>query len=154
MPGLGSGGAGTPDESLDGDPVADEELEEVAGTWPNLLTRLSTFLGRSSDSVDEPLRMDEARCGVGGGPRLAEPVDEAEGDLLTGEPDEGGGGKSPAAEPSGGGGGNSGDWGATPPPGCHLGLALTAGGDCGPPNLGPSVEPDAGREGWAAFPGN
>lgn len=59
MPGLGSG-AGSADESLDGEPVTDEELEEVCGTWPNLLTKLSTFLGFSSDSVDEPLRMDEA----------------------------------------------------------------------------------------------
>lgn len=62
-----------------------------------------------------------------------DPVDEVEGDFLMGEPvfeedEEGGGGKSPR-ELSGGGGGNSGDCGATTPPGCHFGLAFTAGGD-------------------------
>lgn len=38
------------EESFEGDPVADEELDEfpVWGACPNLLTRLSTFLGRSS----------------------------------------------------------------------------------------------------------
>lgn len=60
-----------------------------------------------------------------------DPVDEVEGDFFMGEPvleEGGGGGKSPR-ELSGGGGGNSGDGGATTPPGCHFGLALTAGGD-------------------------
>lgn len=59
-----------------------------------------------------------------------DPVDVAEGDFFMGEPvlEEGGGGKSPT-ELSGGGGGNSGDCAATTPPGCHFGLALTAGGD-------------------------
>lgn len=75
--------------------------------------------------------MEEALCGAGGGPRLVDPVDEAEGDFFMGEPvlEEdamGGGGKS-SAELSGGGGGNSGDCGA--PPGCHFGFDLTAGGD-------------------------
>lgn len=99
-----------------------------------MLTRLSTFFGLSSwASPDELDRMEEALCGVGGGPRLVEPVDEVEGDFFMGEPvleedEEGGGGKSPS-ELSGGGGGNSGDCGATTPPGCHFGLALTAGGD-------------------------
>lgn len=32
---------------------------------------------------------------------------------------------------SGGGGGNSGDCSCWPPPGCHLGLVLTAGGERG-----------------------
>lgn len=76
-----------------------------------------------------------------------DPVEEAEGDLFMGDPDleedeDGGGGNS-----SGGGGGNSGDCGATAPPGCHFGLALTAGGDWGAPSL------DASAEG-ATFPGN
>lgn len=59
-----------------------------------------------------------------------DPVDEVEGDFFMGEPvlEEGGGRKSPW-ELSGGGGGNSGDCGATMPPGCHFGLALTVGGD-------------------------
>lgn len=54
--------------------------------------------------------MEEALWGVGGGPLLVDPVEEVEGDFLTGEPvlEEGGGGKSPR-ELSGGGGGNSGD---------------------------------------------
>lgn len=86
-----------------------------------------------------------------------DPVDEVEGDFFIGEPvleeDDGGGGKSPR-ELSGGGGGNSGDCGATMPPGCHFGLALTAGGDCGAVNLDPSMELEAGREEGAAFPGN
>lgn len=74
-----------------------------------------------------------------------DPVDDVDGDFLIGEPileedEEGGGGKSPR-ELSGGGGGNSGDCGATTPPICHFGLALTAGGDCG-------------AEGLEAFPGN
>lgn len=123
------------EESFEGDPVTDEELDEVpgCGAWPNLLTRLSTFFGLSSwVSPDELDRMEEALCGVGGGPRLVDPVDEVEGDFFMGEPvledEEGGGGKSPR-ELSGGGGGNSGDCGATTPPGCHFGLALTAGGD-------------------------
>lgn len=89
---------------------------------------------------------------------MVDPVDEVEGDFLMGEPglaedDEGGGGKSPA-EPSRGGGGNSGDCGATATPGCHLGLALTAGGDWGVLNLDPSMELEADREGDVAFPGN
>lgn len=75
--------------------------------------------------------MEEALCGVGGGPRLVDPVDEVEGDFFMGEPvleeaEPGGGGKS-SSELSGGGGGNSGDCG--PPPGCHFGLDLTAGGE-------------------------
>lgn len=78
--------------------------------------------------------MEEALCGAGGGPRLADPVEEVEGDFLMGEPDleeeDGGGGKSPK-ELSGGGGGNSGDCGTAAPPICHFGLALTAGGDWG-----------------------
>lgn len=56
-----------------------------------------------------------------------EPVKEEEGDFLIGDPvfeEEREGGKL-----SGGGGGNSGDCGGTTPPGCHFGLALTAGGD-------------------------
>lgn len=77
--------------------------------------------------------MEEALCGAGGGPRFVDPVDEEDGDFFIGEPvllaaEEGGGGNSPI-EFSGGGGGNSGDCGATTPPGCHFGLALTAGGD-------------------------
>lgn len=74
---------------------------------------------------------------------MMEPVDEEEGDFFMGDPDldEGGGGKS-AAELSGGGGGNSGDCGATTPPGCHFGLALTAGTE------GAALEEEA------AFPGN
>lgn len=44
--------------------------------------------------------MEEALCGVGGGPRLVDPVDEVEGDFFMGDPvleddDKGGGGKSP-----------------------------------------------------------
>lgn len=102
--------------------------------------------------------MEEALCGVGGGPRLVDPVDELEGDFFMGEPDlveddAGGGGKSPM-EVSGGGGGNSGDCGATMPPGCHFGLALTAGGDSGALNFDPSMELEAGREVGAEFPGN
>lgn len=125
-----------------------------------MLTRLSTFFGFSSWlSLGEPVRMEEALCGVGGGPRLEEePVDELEGDFLIGEPvleeeeeEPGGGGKS-STELSGGGGGNSGDCGA--PPGCHFGLDLTAGGDWGALNLEPSMELEAGREQGAAFPGN
>lgn len=80
-----------------------------------MLTRLSTFFGLSSwVSLPELDRMEEALCGVGGGPRLVEPVEEVEGDFFMGEPvleedePEGGGGKS-ARELSGGGGGNSGD---------------------------------------------
>lgn len=97
-----------------------------------MLTRLSTFFGLSSWVSPELDRMEEALCGVGGGPRLVLPVDEVDADFFIGDPvldeDEvGGGGKSPR-ELSGGGGGNSGDCGATPP-GCHFGLALTAGGD-------------------------
>lgn len=133
MPGLGSGAAA--EDSFDGDPVTDEELDEVpvCGAWPNLLTRLSTFFGLSSWVSPELPRMEEALCGVGGGPLLLDPVDEVEGDFFMGEPvfeeDEvGGGGKSPR-EVSTGGGGNSGDCGAMTPPGCHFGLALTAGGD-------------------------
>lgn len=77
--------------------------------------------------------MEEALCGAGGGPRFVDPVDEEEGDFFMGEPvleedEEEGRFKSPM-ELSGGGGGNSGDCGATTPPGCHFGLALTAGGD-------------------------
>lgn len=77
--------------------------------------------------------MEEALCGVGGGPRLVDPVDDVEGDFFMGEPvleedEEEGREKSPR-ELSGGGGGNSGDCGATIPPGCHFGLAFTAGGD-------------------------
>lgn len=74
-----------------------------------MLTSASTFLGRSSCTSP---RMEEALCGVGGGPRFVDPVDEVEGDFLMGEPvfeeEEGGGGNSPR-ELSGGGGGNSGD---------------------------------------------
>lgn len=97
-----------------------------------MLTRLSTFFGLSSwVSLDELDRIDEALCGAGGGPRLVDPVDEVEGDFFMGEPileedEEGGGGKSPME--LSGGGGNSGDCAITPP-GCHLGLAFTAGGD-------------------------
>lgn len=95
-----------------------------------MLTRLSTFFGLSSWVSPELDRMEEALCGAGGGPRFMDPVDVAEGDFFMGEPvlEEGGGGKSPT-ELSGGGGGNSGDCAATTPPGCHFGLALTAGGD-------------------------
>lgn len=120
-----------------------------------MLTRLSTVLDLSSwISPDELDRIEEALCGVGGGPRLEDPVDEVEGDFFMGETvlvddeEEGGGGNSPK-EPSGGGGGNSGDCGATTPPGCHFGLALTAGGDCGAANFDPSV-----LELGAEFPGN
>lgn len=100
--------------------------------------------------------MEEALCGVGGGPRLVDPVDELEGDFFIGElvleeEELGGGGKS-STELSGGGGGNSGDCGA--PPGCHFGFDLTAGGDWGALNLEPSMELEAGREQGAEFPGN
>lgn len=100
--------------------------------------------------------MEEALCGVGGGPRLVEPVDELEGDFFIGEPvleeqEMGGRGKS-STELSGGGGGNSGDCGA--PPGCHFGLDLTAGGDWGALNFEPSMEVEAGRGQGAEFPGN
>lgn len=96
--------------------------------------------------------MLEFLCGVGGGflpPKLKEP----EGDLLTGDPrfpggrgggggvgpvtgagGGGGGGGGGAGKPgllSGGGGGNSGDCSCWPPPGCHFGLVLTAGGERG-----------------------
>lgn len=124
FPGLGSGAAR---ESLEGEHVAEEELDGVpeGGAWPNMLTRLSTFLGLSSGAS----RMEEALCGAGGGPRLVEPMEEVDGDFLMGEPvlKEAGGGSS-VSELSGGGGGNSGDCGATTPPGCHFGLAFTAGG--------------------------
>lgn len=98
-----------------------------------MLTRLSTFFGLSSWVSPELERMEEALWGVGGGPRFVDPVEEVEGDFFMGEPvldedEEGGGGNSPRVL-SGGGGGNSGDCGATTPPGCHFGLALTAGGD-------------------------
>lgn len=86
-----------------------------------------------------------------------EPVEEVEGDFLMGEPvleEEGGGGGKSARELSGGGGGNSGDCGATPPPSCHFGLALTAGGDWGAGNLEPSVGLDRGREEGEELPGN
>lgn len=107
--------------------------------------------------------MLELRWGAGGGPRFpmepVEEVEEEEGDFLMGEPilvegreeggeDWGGGGKSRLL--SGGGGGNSGDWGATCPPGCHFGLALTAGGDWGGGNLEPSAELEEAME----APGN
>lgn len=104
--------------------------------------------------------MLEFLCGAGGGflvPKLEDPV----GDLRKGEPmfpggRGGGGGVGPvtgarggggggggggaggaaaaAGKPtllSGGGGGNSGDCSCWPPPGCHLGLVLTAGGERG-----------------------
>lgn len=124
-----------------------------------MLTRLSTFFGFSSwVSLDEPLRMEEALCGVGGGPRLVDPVDKVEGDFFMGEPvleedQDGGGGKSPM-ELSGGGGGNSGDCEATTPPRCHFGLALIAGGDCGAINIVPSIEVEVGRVEDVEFPGN
>lgn len=53
MPGLG--GAEEKEESLEGDPSVEEEEGAV---WANRLTRLSTFLGRSSR---ESARMEEAR---------------------------------------------------------------------------------------------
>lgn len=113
-----------------------------------MLTRLSTFFGRSSwASPDKLHRMDEALWGAGG-PRLLDAAD-----ALGGRPEDRGGGNS-AMELSHGGGGNSGDGGATAPPGCHFGLALTAGGDCGAANFDPSVELEAGREEGAEFPGN
>lgn len=94
--------------------------------------------------------MLEFLCGVGGGllpPKLKEP----EGDLFIGEPrfpggrgggggigavtgaggGGGGGGAGNSALLSRGGGGNSGDCSCGPPPGCHLGLVLTAGGERG-----------------------
>lgn len=82
-------------------------------------------MGLSSSPEFE--RIDEALCGVGGGPRLLDPVEEEDGDFFIGDPVfdellEAEGGKL-----SFGGGGNSGD--CTSPPGCHFGLALTAGGD-------------------------
>lgn len=81
-------------------------------------------------------------------------MDEEEGDLFMGElvledeEEEGGGGNSPR-ELLVGGGGNSGDCGATTLPGCHFGLALTAGGDRGAAILDPSM-----LELGAGFPGN
>lgn len=102
--------------------------------------------------------MEEALCGVGGGPLLVDPVDEVEGDFFMGEPvfeDDGeGGGGIFSRELAGGGGGKSGDCGGTIPPGCHFGLALTAGGDWGAVNLDPSMELEADREEGADFPGN
>lgn len=95
--------------------------------------------------------MDEALCGVGGGPRLVDPVEEEDGDFLIGDPvfdellEEGG-------KLSFGGGGNSGD--CTTPPGCHFGLALTAGGDWGALDFDPSVELGTGREEGGELPGN
>lgn len=98
--------------------------------------------------------MLEFLCGVGGGflpPKLEEP----EGDVFMGEPrfpggrgggggvapvtgagaggggGGGGGGAGNPALPSGGGGGKSGDCSCGPPPGCHFGLVLTAGGERG-----------------------
>lgn len=89
--------------------------------------------------------MLELRCGVGGGffpPEPVEEFDDVDGDFLIGDPDlpegceaggglgAGGGGNSRVL--SGGGGGNSGDCGCACPPGCHLGLFFTTGGDMGP----------------------
>lgn len=94
--------------------------------------------------------MLEFLCGVGGG-FLPAKLEEPEGDLFVGEPrfpggrgggggvgpvtgaGGGGGGGGGAGKPvllSGGGGGNSGDC-SWPPPGCHFGLVLTAGGERG-----------------------
>lgn len=94
---------------------------------------------------------------------------EPEGDLLVGEPrlpggrgggggvgpvtgaGGGGGGGGGAGKPvllSGGGGGNSGDCTCWPPPGCHFGLVLTAGGERGA--LGLSARPAV----WDEAPGN
>lgn len=157
---------------MDGEPEeeAEDEPQDDRPGWPNLLTRLSTFLGLSSwDSPEELDLMLELRWGVGGGPlpslpiEVFEHVEEEEGDFLMGEPildcreeggefcvDCGGGGKSRLL--SGGGGGNSGDWGAaTCPPGCHRGFALTAGGDWGGGNLEP---PSTELEGVREAPGN
>lgn len=141
FPGLGgaTGGAGV---SLLGDP------EGSAGD-ANLLTRLSTegLLGSgcSAQLLDFML---ELRCGVGGGffpPGLdvlpaflpGDPLLSGAGAAVgvagggggagTGAGD-GGGGNTKLL--SGGGGGKSGD-AAGMELGCHLGLAFTAGGDCG-----------------------
>lgn len=115
-----------------------------------MLTRSSTFFD-SWNSTEELDFILEFRCGVGGGlltEELVERLEEVEGDFFMGDPilEEGGlgsggrgggGGKSRLL--SGGGGGNSGDWGCTCPPGCHLGLVFTTGGDMG--LLGPSRVP-------------
>lgn len=95
--------------------------------------------------------MLEFLCGVGGGffiPKQEGPV----GDFFKGEPRPpggrgggggvgpvmgaggGGGGGGGAGKPvlvSGGGGGKSEDCDCWPPPGCHFGLAFTAGGERG-----------------------
>lgn len=92
--------------------------------------------------------MDDALCGVGGGPRLVDPVEEEEGDFFIGDPVF----EELLDAVSFGGGGNSGD--CTTPPGCHFGLALTAGGDWGALDLDPSVEVDIGRVDGGEFPGN
>lgn len=125
--------------------MVEEELDKVpvGGACPNMLTRLSTFLGLSSGAS----LMEEALCGAGGGPRLVEPIEEVEGDFLMGEAVlEEEGGENSVSELSGGGGGNSGDCGATTPPGCHFGFALTAGGLWGVELLEEGTEEE--------FPGN
>lgn len=116
------------------------------------MTKLSTFFGLSSwISPDKLGRIEEALCGVGGGPRLV----ELEGVLFMGkvvledDDDVGAGGKSDR-ELSGGGGGNC---GGKTSPGCHFALVFTAGGDVGAGNLDPSMQLDAGRGERAEFPG-
>lgn len=141
FPGLG-GAAGGGGASLLGDPEG-----SVGGA--NLLTRLSTEGLLGSGGAAPPLDfMLELRCGVGGGffaPGLAVLPAFLPGDpLLSGAGagavgvaggggvggGGGGGGGGNTRLLSGGGGGKSGE-GAGTGLGCHLGLAFTAGGDCG-----------------------
>lgn len=134
FPGLG-GAAGGGGVSLLGDP------ESAGGA--NLLTRLSTE-GRlgSGCSAQLPDLMLELRCGVGGGffpPGLdillgflpGDPLLSGTGEVMVGAwAGAGGGGGGNTRLLSGGGGGKSGE-GTGIELGCHLGLAFTAGGDCG-----------------------
>lgn len=151
FPGLG-GAAGGGGVSLLGDP------EGSAGA-ANLLTRLSTEgLWGSGGAF-----MLEFRCGVGGGflpPGLAvlpaffpgDPlrsgaaaVGVAGGGGVGGGGVGGGGGGGKTRLLSGGGGGKSGEGtGMGLGLGCHLGLAFTAGGDCG------ATCAVTGFEGWAS----
>lgn len=140
FPGLG-GAAGGGAVSLLGDP------EGSAGA-ANLLTRLSTegLLGSGCSAQALDLML-EFRCGVGGGffpPGLDVLTLFLPGEALLSGPGEavgvagggggagagGGGGGGNTRQLSGGGGGKSGE-GAGMELGCHLGLAFTAGGDCG-----------------------
>lgn len=159
------GAAGGDGVSLLGDP------EGSAGA-ANLLTRLSTegLLGSGCSAQLLDLML-ELRCGVGGGffpPGLEVLLVFLPGDPLLsgagaaagvgvaggggggggggGAGAAGGGGGNPKLL-SGGGGGKSGD-GAGRELGCHLGFALTAGGDCGAP-----AAAEAGFKGGASAGG-